>query len=429
MSVATIGGPSSDLLQSRADAKADVDGRPVFLARQAIFDMAVQLHAYEVLYRSTAENSFDGSDGCAASMATLDRVIHAIGLENLVDGQKVFLNLPGRLVLDEIHTILPPERLTVELLETAMPSEDLVAACKKLRAGGYQLALDDVTSSALRPLLEQADVLKVDFRAVERASRPALFSELRQYPGKLLAEKIDCKEDFDQAVDLGCHYVQGYFFCRPELMRGKELVGSQSVQAKFLRELSRPKLDLSRLEELIRQDLSLTYKLLRYLTPSGAATREGFPAIRDALAKIGEAPVRKWGALAAPASGGRAHPSELTIMSLVRARFCEVVGKTVNYRGHPLDLYLMGLLSYIDAVTGLPMEHVLSQLAVSHDVKAVLLQDPAAKRELVQIQSLAHACERGAWAKVIELCAGMRITQPELAVLYYDAVTWADQIA
>jgi EAL and modified HD-GYP domain-containing signal transduction protein len=428
MPVATLGA-SAETLRSRADVKADLDGRPVFLARQAIFDMAVQLHAYEVLYRSTAENSFDGSDGCAASMATLDRVIHAIGLENLVDGQKVFLNLPGRLVLDEIHTILPPDRLTVELLETAMPSEDLVAACKKLRSGGYQLALDDVTSSALRPLLEQADVLKVDFRAVEWASRPALFAELRHYPGKLLAEKIDSKEDFDQAVDLGCHYVQGYFFCRPELMRGKELIGSQSVQTKFLRELSRPRLDSTRLEDLIRQDLSLTYKLLRYLTSSGLATPQGFPGVRDALSRIGEASVRKWGALAAPAGGGRSRPSELAIMSLIRGRFCEVVGKTVNYRGHPLDLYLVGLLACIDSVTGLPMEHVLSQLAVSQDVKAVLLQDPGAKRELSQIQALAHACERGAWAKVIELSAGMRITQPELAVLYYDAVTWADQVA
>ena len=184
----------------------------------------------------------------------------------------------------------------------------------------------------------------------------------------------------------------------PELMRGKELVGSQALQAKFLRELSRPRLDLARLEDLIRQDLSLTYKLLRYLTSSGLATREGFPSVRDALTKIGEASVRKWGALAAPASGGRALRSELTIMSLVRARFCEVATRWT--------CTTMGLLSYIDAVAGLPMEHVLSQLGVSHDVKAVLLQDPGAKRELCQIQALAQACERGAWAKVIELCAG-----------------------
>ena len=116
-------------------------------------------------------------------------------------------------------------------------------------------------------------------------------------------------------------------------------------------------------------------------------------------------------------------------MSLIRARFCEAAGKAINPRASSLDLYLMGLLSYVDAVTGLPMEHVLSQLAVSKEVKEVLLQDPSAKRELCQIQSLSQACERGAWGKVCEVCAGMPVTQPEIAVIYYDAVTWADQIS
>jgi c-di-GMP-related signal transduction protein len=227
-------------------------------------------------------------------------------------------------------------------------------------------------------------------------------------------------------VDMGCQYVQGFFFCRPELMRGKGLVGSHPVYQEFLREIARPQLELGRLEEIIKQDLSLTYKLLRYINSTAPPNAPRPASLKQGLSSLGEQRVRKWGTLAALTSGGRSRPSELVLSSLVRARFCEAVGAANRMTDRPLDLFAMGLLSYVDAIADLPMEHVLSQMAVSDAVRQVLLQDPAAPKELAQIKALAQACERGAWGKVIETCAGMRITQPELAVLYYDAVGWAE---
>ena len=258
----------------------------VFLARHPIFTPARQVHGYELLFRSTANNLYDGADSLSASAETVHRAIHVLGLHNVAGGHRIFVNLAERLVNEEFYKVLPAGQTTIELLETSPPTDELIAACKKIKERGYQLALDDVcTDGNFGRILELADIIKLDFLAVpDPAQRAALVRQLARYPAKLLAEKVETKEDFDQAISLGCQFLQGYFFCRPELMRGRNLEGNQAIYVQLLREISRPELDFPKIEEIIKQDVSLSYKILRFLNSAFLGVRNKITSIRQGLA-------------------------------------------------------------------------------------------------------------------------------------------------
>lgn len=408
---------------------AAADGEQVLIARQPIFEASQQhVYGYELLFRSSEENRYTATDGRFASSQTINRALHSIGLDAVVGDKKAFINITRDLLLEEVYTLLPPDQCVVEILEDLTLDDEVVAACKKLRAAGYGLALDDVTSvERVKPLWGVADIIKVDLSLIPRENRAGILKELAPYAGKILAEKVETKEDLDEAVALGCQYVQGYFFCRPEIMRGRGLTGAEVVYLQFLRELNKPQLDYDALESIIKQDVSLAYKLLKYLNSASLGRRNKVSSIQQALTMMGERPLRKWGSLIVVTSANSKRPPELMLTSLVRAHFCEAVARKLKLDEQQMDLFLIGMLSSMDVVLGMPMAQILDQTGVSDVVRSVLLQDAAAQKDMAKVYALSVACERGAWGTVAKTSAGLRLTQGDIATIYYGALAWANQ--
>ncbi|HEV2294625.1 MAG TPA: EAL domain-containing protein [Tepidisphaeraceae bacterium] len=400
----------------------------VFIARQPIFDAQSQIvYGYELLFRSSDENKYTATDGRFASSQTINRALHSIGLDAVCGDKKAFVNITRDLLLEEVYTLLPPEQCVVEVLEDMTLDDEVIGACKKLRAAGYGLALDDVTSvERVKPLWGVADIIKVDLSLIARENRASVLKELAAYAGKLLAEKVETREDLDEAVALGCEYVQGYFFCRPEMMRGRGLTGAEVIYLQFLRELNKPQLDYAVLEQIIKQDVSLAYKLLKYLNSAGLGLRNKVSSIQQALVMMGERPLRKWGSLVVVTSMNSQRPPELLLTALVRAHFCEAVARKLKLVDQQLEMFLIGLLSSMDVALGVPMTKVLEQTGVSDVVRCVLLQDANAPKDLAKIYTLSVACERGAWGTVVKTSAGLRLTQGDIAAIYYAALAWAN---
>ena len=401
----------------------------VLIARQPIFEARTQqVFGYELLFRSSDENKYTATDGRFASSQTINRAIHSIGLDVVVGDKKAFINITRDLLLEEVYTLLPPDRCVVEILEDLTLDEEVIAACKKLRAAGYGLALDDVTSSErVKPLWGVADIVKVDLSLIAKDQRARVLRELAPYASRLLAEKVETKEEFDEAVALGCQYVQGYFFCRPELMRGRGLTGAEVIYLQFLRELNKPTLDYVVLEQIIKQDTSLAFKLLKYLNSAAVGLRHKVTSIQQALVMMGERPLRKWGSLVVITSINSKRPPELMLTSLVRAHFCEAVARKLNLADQQLEMFLVGLLSSMDVVLGMPMAQIVEQTGVSETVRSLLLQESAAPKDLNKIFALSVACERGAWSTVSKTSTGLRLTQGDIATIYYGALGWANQ--
>lgn len=398
----------------------------VFLGRQPIFDRRKMVFGYELLYRDNAQkNAYTHQDGDQASSRVINNSLNVLPLSQVVGERKAFVNITRRLLVEQTWSVLPAERTVVELLENVEMDEQILSACKALKEAGYLLALDDYQySPAHRELLDYVDILKIDFMVAGAEQRKWYAEEFGGKRLMLLAEKVESHADHQQAFDLGYTYFQGYFFCKPEIVSGKDVPLSKVNCLRFIQEVQRPELDFNVLEEIIKHEVSLSAKLLRYLNSSAIGLRHRISSIRQAMALMGEKPLRKWASLAAMSVLAEDKPPELLVTCLVRARFCELLAPEMGLKGSELDTFLMGLFSGMDALLNRPLETVISELPVSDNVAAAML---GANTRLGKAYRLVMTFERGNGALVEIMARDLKLEVGRIAEVYSEAVRWADQ--
>jgi EAL and modified HD-GYP domain-containing signal transduction protein len=237
----------------------------IFVARQPIFDRQRRIQAYELLFREGPTNAFPGLDGDTASAKVLTESFLGIGLDRLTGGRKAFVNFTEGLLRRAVPAMFPRDQIVVEVLETVAPRPELVAACRDLVARGYTLALDDfIYREELRPLLDLASIVKIDFRDGGEARVRETLDRLDGRPVRRLAEKVETEAEFARAAAMGFDLFQGYFFSRPEMVRGREIESSQASLFRVLAEVNRPDADVGRLEALFKTDLAMAYEAGRW---------------------------------------------------------------------------------------------------------------------------------------------------------------------
>ena len=409
-----------------AEAAAAGTSRDVFIARQPIFDPGLNTVAYELLFRAGWQNWFSEVDAARADACVLESSLSEFGLDTLVGPRKAFLNMGRHTLVQHLWTMLPRERVVIEVLETVDPDPEVVAAARALRGMGYELALDDfVLRADYEPLLALATIVKVDFRQSGPDERAHLARSFLPRGIRLLAEKVETAEEQREARELGYSLFQGYFFCRPEVLARTEVPRFKLNYLRFLQEIHRPELDFDRLEQVFRHEVSLSVKLLRYLNSAAFGWRREVKTIREALVRLGERPMRKWATVVALMGLGEDRPPELVLTGLVRARFCELLGALAGLRGRELDLFLMGMLSVVDGLLGRPLREVLSEVSLAEDAKRALL---GARDGLGRLFALVLAHERGDWQEDAALVAELGLAEAPLAAAYAEAVSWAGRV-
>jgi EAL and modified HD-GYP domain-containing signal transduction protein len=397
--------------------------RDCFVARQPIFDARRQVVGYELLFRSGSLNHFAHDDGDEASRRLIGDSLSVFGLDALTGGKKAFINFTRDVLLGRDAYLLPPERTVVEVLETVAADEDVLDACRALKRAGFQLAVDDFVGEPGREaLIELADLIKVDFRACTAEQRRLLARRFRRDGIKLVAEKVETWDEWREGVALGYAYFQGYFFCRPETLSRKTLPQWRSSYVRLMEELDRPEVDFDRIEQVIKQDASLSLKLLSYLNSSMFGYAGRGTSLKQAAILLGPDNLRRWASLTAVLGLCEGKPPELFLTSVVRARFCELIGHGAGLGHQTLDLFLTGLLSLIDAMLDRPLEVALAQFAVPRGVRDAVLKDgsPAS-----QVCALASAYEHGDWGRVAEMAGALNVSADKVAESYRRAVEWS----
>jgi c-di-GMP-related signal transduction protein len=390
------------------------------VARQPVFDCEQKVFGYELLFRNGIEDYFN-ADPDTAARSTLDSSL-LFGIDTLCDNRRAFVNCTRDVLFKDLITLLPPHQTVAEVLETVEPEDRVVAACKRLKAAGYLIALDDFAPDDPRmPLCPFADIIKVDIRATTLEERVGMMRRFGSSTCKLLAEKLESPQEFHQARDMGFSYFQGYFFCRPEVVTGREVPASRIHYVRLLEMVCRPELDMLELEKVLKQEASISYRLLRYLNSPIFGFALEITSIRHAIAILGERELRRWIRLVVTVGAAEQKCSELVLMGLARARFCELL----SYRIHAnTDLFLLGLLSIMDAILEVSMQSLLEQLPVDREAKAALLGQKSSLRPLYQLML---AQESGEWAQSAELAKGFNLTDEDVALLWWQAMQWAQE--
>ncbi|WP_371372562.1 EAL and HDOD domain-containing protein [Sporomusa aerivorans] len=399
----------------------------VHVARQPIFDAHLKVFGYELLFRNKIHNIYRETDG---EQATHDVIVNSfllIGIETLTNGKKAFINFTANSLKEQLPAILPPKLVAVEILEDIVPTEEIVRACRKLKKEGYLLVLDDfVFSPEYIPLVELADIIKVDFRATSSEEKRQLIQRLQGYSVKFLAEKVETQEEFKEALQMGYSYFQGYFFSKPVVMSGRNLSGYQANYFHILREISRPELEFGQIEDIIRKDVSLSYKLLKFINSPLFGFANKISSLRQALTLLGQKELKKWVSLLALKGVSSNKPGELTLQSLIRARFAENLAANKMPKSRMSNAFLMGMFSYIDVLLDRPLSEILDEIPLDDEVKNTLLgKDPS---EFSMLYKVIQTYEKGDWETYSSFAKQMGVNDHDVLKSYRESLLWAHDV-
>jgi c-di-GMP-related signal transduction protein len=392
-----------------------------FIARQPILDARRNVVGYELLSRSGWDNSFHGEAEFAAR-EMLDSCL-VLGVDALAGTGRAFVNCTRAALVNQLVIHLPPSRTVLEILETAEPDEELVAACRSLRTMGYVFALDDfMPRPEMRPLIQLADFVKVDFRLANAEVRKQIHQMVQGSPAALLAEKIEDQEEFNQALAEGYEYFQGYFFCRPKVVANRVVPPNWGNYMSLLAELSKPTLNVPQVIRIVQAETSICYRLLRLANSAMTGVRNEVTSVRSALMLVGEDRFRTLVSLAVSSALGRDQPPALISLSLERARFCELLAPLIGES--PMEQYMVGLLSLLDAMLQSPMEVLLKSLPLRREAKDALL---GAENPIALPLQLIQSFEAGAWGPCAETAKKLGVSEEKLASIYLESIRWAGE--
>ncbi len=405
--------------------EAEINFHPIFVARQPIFTHEETVWGYELLFRHSDQvNAATVPDQVVATAKVLADGF-TMATHNLARDKKILINFPQQLLLDGIPLALPSELCIVEILETVAPVPEVIAACRKLKEAGYILALDDfVGEPGFEPFLELADLVKVDILGRKGPEIIKIAQGLRNYPCRLLAEKVEDRATYQLTRSLGFSYFQGYLFSKPEMVRGRKISSNNAARIPLLRELANEEYTLGKLARIIGQDVSLSYRLLQHINSSFYALPQRIQSIIQATTLMGGRALRHW-LMAIVLSDLDQEPrgQELVFTAVCRARFLEQLAcraKAMPYGA--ATMFLLGLFSNLDAILGLEMAEIMTGMPFSEEIKAALCGSQNDPRQWL---ALAAAIEIGDWPAVESLLLCHRLSPATVALLHSRAQTWA----
>ncbi|WP_314663467.1 HDOD domain-containing protein [uncultured Selenomonas sp.] len=395
-----------------------------FIGRQAILDQQKKVYAYEILFRSGLKNAFDPNlDGNVATQSVMVNAMLDFGMNKLVSDKRAFINFTEQNLLNRAPKLLPSENVVVEILETVQPTPEILQVVQELKEAGYKIALDDfVLMPGYEPLINMADIIKVDFRITTDPEERKNLREILPKHVRLLAEKIETEEEFQQALDFGYVLFQGYFFCKPAVLHQKRLTSNALSKMRLLREINRQNIDFSSITGVISSDTNLVHKLLTYINSAGVGLNNHVSNLKQATVLLGASGVRRWVTLVSLQTFSEDKPPELFTLSLLRAKFCEIIAGELKRPGLTSDTaFLLGMFSLLDVLLSLPMDDVLKEVSLSDELSDALR---GKDNDLRRLLDLAVAYEKGDWEIVITCCARENLQPEQLQPTYDKVLEW-----
>ncbi|MCG7495976.1 EAL domain-containing protein [Vibrio sp. Of7-15] len=393
-----------------------------YVARQPILDTDKNTIGYELLFRDGPKNTFPDMEPEKAT----SRLLSDQFLNSHCDptGDKLgFVNFPYQSLIQLLPTLFPKENLIVEILEDCEPTDELLDAVKALSKKGYKLALDDFIPDPLwKRFLPYIDIIKFDIQLVPLEKAQLFIHRCAKFNIKFLAEKVETHQEFLHAKEIGFDYFQGYFFSRPELLQQRSIEPSQLAVLQLCKEISSKDVDYEAVERLVVSDVSLSYKLLRYVNSSSVISKP-ITSFKQALVYLGQNKLRQFISLVAVAHASQHKPQSLYTLSIQRARICELLAINSSLEVEPSQAFLMGMFSLLESLLDQPLPLLLGRLPISEEIKLALT---AGSGDLGYLLNAVQAYEKANWEQVSHYCQILNISEQLIAEQYAESVEWVD---
>lgn len=404
-----------------------------FIARQPIFNRDLKTVAYELLFRDSMSNYFPNVSDEHATYSMISDHLLGMPLPRLVGPHTSFINFPYQLIINGTASILPRDKVVIEILENAVPDADLLSAVKKLYINGFKIALDDfILEEKWEEFFPYISTIKFD---VSKKSQDEIITYLKNKHDILtgitfLAEKVETREVFDAYADAGFTLFQGYFYKKPEVIQSKKLSPNRISLLKLMKEINVDSPNLETIEELLKTDVTLSYKLLKF-SKNILFQRRGIVlsndlTIREIILYLGYNELRRFVSIVCISNLDDMKTAELYFTSLARGRFCELIATKIGLQQQAHDAFFCGLFSLLDVILEISHEDLFQQISLSEGVMSALCNHEGL---LYKILYLSQLYEQQKWDEARALCQDLNLPENGIIQDMQQALKWADELS
>lgn len=397
----------------------------IFIARQGIYDINNNVIAYELLYRDSLKNSFNPLIEENEATYSVIQNISSFGLDNLTDNKKAFVNFPEELIKKNTATLLPSNKVVIEILENVKPTKEVIENLAYLKNMGYSIALDDVDNfKNIINFIGVIDIVKVDFRLSNKEERRIIELICKKYKIDLLAEKIETREELEEAKELGYKYFQGYYYSKPSVFLGKDLSVKNTSIFMLLAELLKEEFDIDKVESIMKNDIALTYKFLKFINSAYFNFLQEVKSIKQAIVLIGREELRKWLSIMTFVRMSSEN-NEYAKNTIIRAKLCEEIAREIKCK-EEASAFMVGLFSNIHMMIEKDVEYVVETLPLNIQIKNALLGKDNLLKDILDITIAYENMDK---EEILRLSEKMNINKSKLVELYYKSIEWSIEVA
>ncbi len=395
-----------------------------FIVREPLLDPKQRVIGYEL--------SWQQRDGKVPTDQQLEDLVgfvaeHVNHAEQgwLLRDKLLFLDaVPEMLSLDALHS-LPPEHTVLTLNIRRLTDPNVRSAVQAVRVGGVGVSIRGADLNLLgRNLSPYATYVEVQFAGVDVASQARTYAAAKNAAVRMVGRPVATWADFDACAALGLDAFVGKLHLTPR--PGNPVKGMNPTQSTILQlmQMVQNNEDVPKIENVLKRDPALTYKLLRYINSAGFGAAREVQSLRQAIALMGYAPLYRWLVLLLATASTSGYSPVLMETAVVRGRLTELLGAT-RLRGEGENLFVAGMFSLLDRLLGLPMAEVLEAVPLPDEVVKALV---GREGKYGPYLALAEACELNS-NLVASLAASLDISPLEVNKAHLSALAWAESVA
>ncbi len=399
----------------------------VYVARQPIFDRTMKLFGYELLYRKSNNNFYEGVDDDEATMNLITNSFLVFNFDQLISQTWGFINFSANFLMSDMVYLLPEKQVVIEILERVEVTEEVIEACRSLKAKGYMLALDDfIIDERLQtylPLIELVDIIKIEYPAM---NVPLTRKFIRRFRDQILflAEKVETFDDYHLAKDMGFQLFQGYFFSKPELNIAKDIGSINATLIELLQSLQKKEVNFDEVTSIIQRDVGLSFKLIKMSNFVQFGAKYQITSLRQALVHIGTTEIARWANLMLMKGIQRAENAELIKNSILRGKVLSLMAMDFD-KSREYDYFTLGIFSSIDRLLDQPMKQAIAGLPLHTEVVDAL----TGKQNILSASLQAvMALEQGTWTQGHIMIGKNPYKASDCMKYYLEAIKWEQSL-
>lgn len=393
-----------------------------------LFDKNMIVRSYSIVAQrdDLLRDAIKGSSGRWDSAMSVEgvEVLQSMGLKTLTDDREVFIPVSNVSLFTDIkgQGANKPEKVVLIIDHYVEPTEKYIERVKALRSQGFRFAAKNIPLNQVGDYKEIMDMMEYVFLNhhqvdIEKARR--LFHTI--FPNlKLVAEDVATPEEYEKLVGIGgFDYYEGEFFRIPKKGQDIELAPLKMTYLELIRIVNKPDFDLTTAADVIGKDPALVVELLKIV--NRMTVNSGIKSIRNAAAMLGQEELKRWINTAVTKELCADRPSEITRLSMIRARFAELLAPVFGLESMSQELFMMGLFSVLDIVLQKPMAEVLETISLSKPITDALL---TGEGQMAEVLNFIKAYEDASWMEVCRQMLLKDITMKDVYPVYLDALSW-----